>query len=235
MHELHAREVSGDPCPRRGANVWVADLPGTLSACLGFEACVAHGGRGAASSSRRAGGWADRPRAKAERQAALRLQLRLRLRLRLHLRLRLRLRQSTARLLASFSLRRLACQRSFGAPTRDRAAVVPPPHCQGAAEAAPPTAPAALGAMAIALAPRACAGRPKASASWWRSSSSLQDPLWTSRASPEDDIECRVSTNSPGKRDCARPRSVHPRACRPPDAPQCSRPSSPCRYASCRS
>ena len=97
VHELHAREVSGDPCPRRGAHVWVAGLPGTLPARLGFEACVAHGGRGAASSSRRAGGWAARPRAKAGRQAALRLRLRLRLQLlRLHLRLRLRLRQSTA-------------------------------------------------------------------------------------------------------------------------------------------
>ena len=31
VHELHAREVSGDPCPRRGSGVWVLGLPGVGS------------------------------------------------------------------------------------------------------------------------------------------------------------------------------------------------------------
>ena len=31
------------PCPRRGAHVCAADLPGTLSASPGFEACVSYG------------------------------------------------------------------------------------------------------------------------------------------------------------------------------------------------
>ena len=73
----------------------------------------------------------------------------------LWLRLWLRLWMPTAGLLAPFARHRHACHHSAGEPTRGRAAAAPPPHCQGVAGAAPPTAPAAPGATAISSAQRA--------------------------------------------------------------------------------
>ena len=79
--------------------------------------------------------------------------LRRRQRQRQRQRLWLRLWMPTAGLLAPFARHRLAGHHSAGEPTR--AEQPHPPHCQGVAGAAPPTAPATPGATAISSAQRA--------------------------------------------------------------------------------